>query len=319
MNALFPWTPAASPLAGKVDVLLGALTALTGGVAVTIIALIIVFCLRYRHNTKADRTRAPADQRHRATRRIELAWTIIPLLLFLGVFVWAADLYYQQHAPPPDAQQVFIVAKQWMWKVQHADGRREIDQLHVPRGYPIKLVMTSQDVIHSFFVPAFRTKQDVLPGRYTTLWFTAERAGRFHLFCTEYCGTDHSRMTGDIVVMEPEEYTRWLASGPAQQTLAARGEQLFRTLGCSGCHGASATVHAPPLESLYGRPVALASGGTVIADELYIRDSILIPTKDVAAGYSPIMPSFAGQVSEEQILELIAYIESLRDSQGSPP
>lgn len=317
MNALFPWTPAASPLAGKVDILLLALTALTGTVALIVVILICVFCLRYRHNTKVDRSRAPPDQRRRTNRRIEMAWTLIPLLLFLGVFVWAADLYYEQHAAPAAAQQVFIVAKQWMWKVQHADGRREIDEVHVPRGYPVKLVMTSQDVIHSFFVPAFRTKQDVLPGRYTTLWFTAERAGRFHLFCTEYCGTDHARMKGDIVVMEPEDYARWLASGHAQQTLAARGENLFRTLGCSGCHGTSATVHAPPLDSLYGRPVALASGGTVIADELYIRDSILTPTKDIAAGYSPIMPSFAGQVSEEQILALIAYIESLQE--GSRP
>lgn len=318
MSALLPWTPAASTLAGKIDVLFFALTALTGLVALGVVTLICIFALKYRHDRQVDRTRGPPERRARTGRRLELAWTLVPLFLFLGVFVWAADLYFQQHAAPANAQQVFIVAKQWMWKAQHADGRREIDELHVPRGYPVKLVMTSQDVIHSFFVPAFRAKQDVLPGRYTTLWFTADRAGRFHLFCTEYCGTDHSRMTGEIIVMEPEEYREWLSSGRTPLTLAARGESLFRTLGCGGCHGVSATVRAPSLAGLYGRPVALQSGGTAIANELYIRDSILEPTKDIAAGYAPIMPSFAGQISEEQILELIAYIESLQQTQESP-
>jgi cytochrome c oxidase subunit 2 len=319
MNVFLPWSHAATRLAAEVDVLFFALTALTGAVALGVAVLIVLFAVRYRHDRVVDRHRAPPERLARVHRRLEITWTLLPLLLFLGVFVWAADLYFDQHTAPRNAQQVFVVAKQWMWKVQHEDGRREINQLHVARGYPVKLVMTSQDVIHSFFVPAFRAKQDVLPGRYTTLWFTAERAGRFHLFCTEYCGTDHSRMTGEIVVLEPPEYERWLDSVAAPRTLAARGESLFRTLGCSGCHGASATVRAPPLEHLFGREVALASGGVAIADEVYIRDSVLLPAKDITAGYSPIMPSFAGRVTEEQILALIAYIESLGDEQGGPP
>jgi cytochrome c oxidase subunit 2 len=287
-------------------------------VAGIVIVLMCVFCIRYRHDRRIHRRSQTGGQVQRSNRRIELAWTITPLLLFLAFFVWAADIYYDEHAPPPDAQQVFVVAKQWMWKVQHADGRQEIDELHVPRGYPVKLVMTSQDVIHSFFVPAFRAKQDVLPGRYTKLWFTAERAGRFHLFCTEYCGTDHSRMTGDIVVLEPQDFERWLASGTTPQTLAEQGASLFRSLGCSGCHSPSSTVHAPPLEGLFGRTVSLANGGTTLADETYIRDSILLPSRDITAGYPAVMPSFEGRVSEEQILALIAYIESLADVREVP-
>jgi cytochrome c oxidase subunit II len=319
VSALFPWSSAATPLGEKVDTLLISLTVLCGVVAGTIIILICVFCIRYRHNRRVDRQARSAAQIQRTSRHIELAWTITPLLLFLAFFVWAADLYYQQHAAPPGAQQVYVVAKQWMWKVQHADGRQEIDELHVPRGYPVELVMTSQDVIHSFFVPTFRAKQDVLPGRYTKLWFTAERAGHFHLFCTEYCGTDHSRMTGDLIVLEPQEFERWLATGTMPQSLAARGAALFRSLGCSGCHSPSSTVHAPLLDGLFGHSVSLASGATRLADETYLRDSILLPSRDITAGYPAVMPSFQGRVSEEQILALIAYIESLRDSTGAPP
>jgi cytochrome c oxidase subunit 2 len=210
---------------------------------------------------------------------------------------------------------VFVVAKQWMWRLQHPDGRREINELHVARGRAVKLIMTSEDVIHSFFVPAFRVKQDVLPGRYTTLWFTATKDGEFHLFCAEYCGTDHARMGGRIVVLEPAEYARWLNAATPARSMAERGAQLFRQLGCSGCHAAAATVAAPKLEGLYGKPVPLEGGGTVIADERYLRDSILLPRKEVVAGYAPIMPSFAGAVSEDQLLDLIAYIKSLANQE----
>jgi len=213
---------------------------------------------------------------------------------------------------------VFVVAKQWMWTLQHPSGQREINELHVARGQPVRLVMTSQDVIHSFFVPAFRLKQDVLPGRYTEMWFTPTRTGRFHLFCAEYCGTDHARMGGDIVVMEPADFERWLDAHGGTPDMAARGEALFRQYGCSGCHGANATIHAPDLAGLFGKPVPLADGTTVIADERYLRDSILLPRKEIAAGYEPIMPSFAGQIGEPDILDLIAYIRRLSGSMERP-
>jgi cytochrome c oxidase subunit 2 len=211
-----------------------------------------------------------------------------------------------------------VLAKQWMWKLEHENGRREIDELHVPLGQPVELIMTSQDVIHSFFVPAFRTKQDVLPGRYTSLWFTATNTGRFHLFCAEYCGTDPAHMGGDVIVMEPAQFQRWLTAHAATQSMAARGEDLFRHLGCSGCHGENASVHAPNLAGVYGRPVPLSDGTTVDADERYIRDSILLPRKEVAAGYAPIMPSFTGQIGEDDILDLIAYIKSLASTKERP-
>jgi cytochrome c oxidase subunit 2 len=199
-----------------------------------------------------------------------------------------------------------------MWTAQHPQGPREIGELHVAVGQPVRLVMTSQDAIHSFFAPAFRVKQDVLPGRYTEAWFTPTRAGRYHLFCAEYCGTDHARMGGQIVVLAPSAFADWLAARATSSDMAARGEALFRAHGCSGCHGASATIHAPDLAGLYGRPVPLANGTTVIADERYLRDSILLPQREVAAGYAPVMPSFTGRISDEEVFDLIAYIRSLR-------
>jgi cytochrome c oxidase subunit 2 len=202
-----------------------------------------------------------------------------------------------------------------MWKLEHAGGRREIDELHVPAGRPVKLVMTSQDVIHDFFMPVFRIKQDVLPGRYTTLWFEATKPGDYQLFCSQYCGTDHSRMVGRVVVMEPAAFERWLASGNSTGSMAAQGAAHFREYGCSGCHGASASVHAPKLEGLFGRPVQLADGSTVIADDRYIHDSVLLPRKEITAGYAPIMPSFQGQITEDALLEIIEYVKSLKTAQ----
>ena len=217
---------------------------------------------------------------------------------------------------PADALPVYVVGKQWMWKLQHRNGRREIDELHVPLGQPVRLVMTSQDVIHSFFVPAFRLKQDVVPGRYTSLWFTATRLGEFHLFCSEYCGTDHAAMLGRVVVMEPAAFARWLAAGPRVPGLAQQGFALFREHGCSGCHAAGSTVHAPSLDGLLGSHVHLQDGRTIVADENYVRDSILAPDKDIVAGFAPLMPSFAGQLSEEQIEALIAYLRSTGETGG---
>src|SRR5262245_4682820 len=205
-----------------------------------------------------------------------------------------------------------------MWKFQHPEGRREINELHVPAGYPVKLILTSQDVIHSFYVPAFRIKMDAVPGQYHVAWFQATQVGSFHLFCAEYCGTSHAGMGGRVVVMKPPEYEQWLRTGTVEEPLAAGGARLFQRLGCSGCHGANSVVHAPRLEGLYGKPVPLQSGQVVIADEHYIRDSILVPQKDVAAGYAPIMPSFQGQISEEELMQIIAYIRSLGNDTVEP-
>ncbi|HEY1328648.1 MAG TPA: cytochrome c oxidase subunit II [Casimicrobiaceae bacterium] len=315
---LLPLPPSASTMAPRVDALFYAVTGTTVAVAIAVFVALVYFGIRYRAGSPVPRHEDIAAAQRRARIRVELAWTLIPLFLFLCAFAWAARLYVERAAPPPGALTVDVVAKQWMWKFQHAGGRREIDELHVPRGQPVKLTMTSQDVIHSFFVPAFRVKQDVLPGRYTELWFTATKPGRYHLFCAEYCGTDHARMgSGDLVVMDPADFQRWLAESSAPDA-ASRGASLFRALGCSGCHGANAAVHAPDLAGVYGKPVPLSDGSTVIADERYLHDSILLPRKEIAAGYAPIMPSFTGRVSEDDVFDLIAYIRSLAQSSARP-
>lgn len=294
----------ASTLGTKVDVLFLTMLGITGVVAVAVATLIVVFTIRYRHGSNADRSHLPTHPRW-----IEITWTAVPLAIFLALFFWSSAVFTQFHQPPDNALRIHVLAKQWMWKLEHANGRREIDELHVPLGEPVELIMTSQDVIHSFFVPAFRVKQDVLPGRYTNLWFTATRAGRFDLECAEYCGTEHARMHGAIIVMRPVEFANWLASGTTQPGLASRGFDLYRRVGCSGCHEPTSTVHAPDLKGLFGNPVHLADGSTVMADENYIRDSILQPQKQVVAGFDPVMPSFQGQLDEEDLIALIAFIK----------
>ena len=297
---------AASTQASRTDSIFLAMVLLCGAVAITLCVLVVFFAVRYRRGNDVDRTPP------RELRAIEIAWTVTPLLIFFGVFGWAARDFITLADPPAGALRVTVVAKQWMWKLQQRNGRREINELHVPQGEPVVLTMTSEDVIHSFFVPAFRLKQDVLPGRYTRLWFTATQLGEFPLFCSEYCGSEHSRMIGRVVVMTPADYGRWLASGPAQPSTAQYGFALFRQLGCSGCHDARSTIHAPLLEGVYGRTVHLQDGRSVVADANYLRDSILVPAKDVVAGFAPVMPSYAGQVSEEDIQALIAYLQSTR-------
>ena len=313
MSGFERFTAPASAAAGHTDALLLALTLVSAVVVGGIGLTIVVFAVRWRAGSKA-----PAGPVPERSAVLEALWIGIPLLVFLAIFVWAAALYRQLRTPPADALTIDVVAKQWMWKIQHPEGQREINELHVPVDRPIELVMTSQDVIHSFFVPAFRIKQDVLPGRYTTLSFTPIRTGRYQLFCAEFCGTSHSQMLGTVIVMSPSEYSGWLAANPGEGSLAAQGARLFRQFGCSGCHGASSTVHAPKLEGLYGRPVSLANGTQVTADARYIRDSILLPASQITAGYTPIMPSFQGQVDEADILKLVAYIRSLAAG-GNPP
>jgi cytochrome c oxidase subunit 2 len=295
--------------ASRLDSLALCLLLLTGAVALVLFALMIGFSIRYRAGSKADRTHVP-------TRGlpVEIAWTVIPLLLFLGIYAWGAIDYVRLYQAPDNAMPVFVVAKQWMWEAEHRNGRREIGQLHLPLGRPVRIVLTSQDVIHSFFVPDFRVKQDVVPGRYTSIVFTPSRTGEYRLYCAEYCGTEHALMLGRIVVMQPAAFAQWLDAGPHQPGMAARGFELYRRYGCSGCHDPGSNVHAPDLTGLLGRRVHLADGRELTADEPYIRDSILVPTKDVVAGYAPIMPPFAGQIGEEDILAIIEYIrESAHD------
>jgi cytochrome c oxidase subunit 2 len=223
-------------------------------------------------------------------------------------------LFFRVYEPPGDALEVSVVAKQWMWHLQHSEGRSEINELHIPLGRPVKLTMTSQDVIHSFFVPAFRVKQDVLPGRYTTLWFEPMLAGRYHLYCAEYCGTHHSSMGGWVSVLEPADFERWLSGGAVGASMATEGERLFVQHHCAGCHSGSQIVHAPRLEGVFGRPVPIQDGRDVrfvTADHTYIRDSILRPKAQVVAGYEPLMPSYQDQISEQDLLKIIAYIKSI--------
>ena len=273
---------------------------------VVVFVPLIYFAIRYRRGSLADRSN-PIN----GSNTLETGWTLLPTLIGLGLFGWGAVLYFKQQTPPANALEVEVVGKQWMWKFQHPEGAREINDLHIPIGRPVVLKMTSQDVIHDVFIPAFRVKQDVLPGKYTTEWFTPNRLGVYPLFCAEYCGTLHAQMGGRVFVMEPAEYERWLASGGPRTTLAAEGELRYRELGCSGCHDQQGAVRAPPLTRLYGRKVALQSGEIVPADEKYIRDSILLPANQITAGYENLMPSYQGRLSEEEIMEIIAYLKSM--------
>jgi len=298
---------AASDIGARVDVLFYAMLALTGLVALGVFVVMLVFAIRYRAGSAADRSNPPAK-----SRWLELGWTFTPLAIFVGIFFWAAAVYGGFYRGDPGAATIYVVGKQWMWKIEHANGRREIDELHLPLGQPVRLVLSTEDVIHSFFVPAFRIKQDAVPGRYTSIRFTPTREGEYWLHCAEYCGTDHARMGGRVVVMAPSAFAQWLERGNTNASLAAQGYELFRRLGCSGCHAAGSTVHAPELAGIYGRTVHLANGGAVTADEAYLRDSILLPKRDVVAGYEPIMPSFQGQVDEGQLAALISYLKENR-------
>lgn len=315
MIVAMSWLPErASNLAGSVDLMFFTLLAVCGLMAGGLCVVVLFFCVRYRAGSGA----AHALHQGSATG-LEITWTSITAAVFLGIFAWGAHGFEQMVAPPADATEIHVVAKQWMWKLQHPDGRREINELHTVVGRPVKLIMTSEDVIHSFYVPAFRTKQDVLPDRYTTEWFTPTKTGTYHLFCAEYCGMDHSRMGGWIHVLEPAAYSQWLAEGNAGESLEAKGAGLFTARGCAGCHSPGSKVRAPLLNGLFGRPVALADGAVVIADEQYLHDSILLPNKQVAAGYEPLMPAYKGQLGEEEIMQLIAYLKSLHDEPGGAP
>jgi cytochrome c oxidase subunit 2 len=292
----------------QVDYLFIGLLVISGAILLLVGLLLLVFCTRYRRGSHARRGALPGFLK----RDVEIGWTAGTLFLALFLFWWASSTMLRASAPPAGALEIHVVAKQWMWKTRHPNGAREINSLHVPRGEAVRLVMTAQDVIHSFFVPAFRVKQDVLPGRFTEMWFRATENGEYRLFCAEFCGTDHARMTGTVTVMDPEDYARWAAAQPQEEDLPGEGAVLFTALGCSGCHASASAVHAPSLAGVYGRLVHLADGRTIRADEAYLRDSILQPRRDVVAGYEPIMPSFEGVVDEGELQRLVAYLQSLR-------
>jgi cytochrome c oxidase subunit II len=306
----FPlWPEQASTIARNVDALYIFLLIVTGMMTLLIFACLIYFAARYRY-----RPGVRAEQIE-GSHALEITWSTIPLLIFMVIFAWGAVVYFKARTPPDDAAEIYVVAKQWMWKLEHAEGQREINELHVPVGRDVKMIMTSQDVIHSFFIPAFRIKQDVLPGRYTVTWFRATKPGTYHLFCAEYCGTQHSGMVGSIVVMEPAQYEAWV-NGGSTGPLSVTGEKIFAELGCSTCHRNDTQGRGPNLQGVFGKPVQLEDGRTVTADENYVRECILDPGAKRVKGFQPIMPTFQGLVSEEQVNALVAYIKSISPAKG---
>jgi cytochrome c oxidase subunit II len=298
--------PAASSIAHSVDNLHFALTGLTLFFTALIFGCIFVFMIKYRRRSDDE-----VPQQIVLNLPLEIAWTVIPTLICAGIFIWAAALYIRNARPPASSTEIFVIGKQWMWHLQHPEGPREIDELHVPVGVPIKLTMTSQDVIHGFFIPAFRIKRDVVPGLYTSVWFRATQIGTYHLFCTQYCGADHSHMIGTVYVMEPTDYAAWLAGNQNNESMAHRGERLFIQLGCEACHAPNNTGRGPSLAGIYGKPEGLRDGSTRVVDDALIRQAIVNPNSVQLANYPPIMPTFQGQVDEEQVLDLIAYVKSL--------
>jgi len=301
----FPlWPEQASAMARNVDALYIFLLIVTGMMTLLIFVCLFYFAARFRH-----RPGVRAEQIEGSTP-LEITWSTIPFLVFMVIFAWGAVVYFKERTPPADSAEVYVVAKQWMWKLEHAEGQREINELHVPVGRDVKLIMTSQDVIHSFYIPAFRIKQDVLPGRYTVEWFRATKPGVYHLFCAEYCGTQHSGMVGDIVVQEPAQYEAWM-NGGSSGPLSATGEKVFAELGCATCHRNDAQGRGPNLQGVFGKPVQLEDGRTVTADENYLRECILDPGAKRVKGFQPIMPTFQGLVTEEQVNALVAYIKSI--------
>lgn len=306
--------PQATSAAAEVDYLILALSLTSCAVLVLVYGLMWLYMIKYRAGSRLDRGTPPQK-----TWRVEIAWTTATLAIFFGLFLWGADLYVRLFQPPANALHVYVVGKQWMWKIEHEGGQREINALHLPIGRPIQLVMTSEDVIHDFSVPAFRVKHDVLPGRYETLWFTVDKPGVYRLFCTQFCGAGHASMTGEIVAMTGREFEKWLGDNRGLASMAAAGRGLYASYGCGQCHGGDGgratqiggASPAPALERLYGSSVALREGGFVTADDRYLRESIVAPSRWRVAGYPPLMPSFEGQIAEDNLLEIIAYIKSL--------
>jgi cytochrome c oxidase subunit 2 len=292
-------------MARDIDVLFFATLGMTVFFSTLIAFLILYFMIRYRRRSP----RQVGKETHGNTMLLEASWIIVPLVLTLTIFTWGARIYFAAARPPADAKQFYVVGKQWMWKIEHPGGKREINELHVPRGQAVKLKMTSEDVIHSFFIPAMRVKADVIPGSYTTLWFKADTVGVYHLFCSQYCGSQHSAMVGRVTVMDPTDYERWIGNAASGVSSVPSGEEIFIAKACNTCHRSDTAARAPMLAGLFGKSVLLSDGRTVVVDEAYIRESIVNPTAKVVSGFQPIMPTFRGQLSEEEIIQLIRYIQ----------
>ncbi|HEX6178283.1 MAG TPA: cytochrome c oxidase subunit II [Thermoanaerobaculia bacterium] len=310
MRSDFPLFPdQASSAAASVDTLYIFLVLLTGGVSVLIWVAVFYFAIKYRRrpdNELAEEIEPPAA--------LEMTWIVLPTIIFIGIFAWGAWLYFHMQRPPDDALDIYATGRQWMWKFQHPSGQREINSLHVPVNRPVRITMASEDVVHSLWFPSFRVKRDVLPSRYSMLWFQATKTGRFHIFCAEYCGTEHSGMIGTVTVMEPTAYQQWLAGG-TEGSLAQQGEIAFQKFACNTCHTGDSTARGPVLAGVAGSSVMLSDGRVVTADDNYIRESILNPQAKVKQGFQPIMPTFQGQTSEEDLIKLLAYIKSLAPPQ----
>jgi cytochrome c oxidase subunit 2 len=302
----FPlWPERASTMAGQVDGLFIALCIITGTVSVLVWAVIFFFAIKYRRRPENE-----LAQDYEPPAILEVGWIVVPTIIFIGIFLWGAWLFFQEQRVPANALDIYVTGRQWMWKFQHPGGQREINTLHVPVGRAVRLTMASEDVIHSLFFPVFRVKMDVLPNRYRTMWFQATKTGRFHIFCAEYCGTNHSAMIGWVEVMDDPSYQRWMAGG-VEGSMASQGEGLFQKYACNTCHTNDASGRGPVLAGLFGKTVVLNDGRTVVADENYIRESILNPQAKIVQGFGPIMPTFQGQVNEEDLLKLLAYVRSL--------
>ena len=307
---LFP--EAASSFATEVDALYLFIVAVSAFFAVAVSIAVVWFAFRYRRK-HADEIGAHIE----GSLPLELAWSIIPTLIAMVMFVWGAKLYYEMRRPPAESLQVYAVGKQWMWKFQHQGGQREINELHVPVGRPVKVLVTSEDVLHDLYFPSFRTKIDAIPGRYMPMWFTATKPGRYHIFCAEYCGTKHSGMIGTVIVMEPTQYQEWLAGGGTEGTMAERGSKLFNDLACNTCHLDNGQGRGPSLKDLVGKAVEMADGSTAVVDEAYLRESILNSQARVVKGFQPLMPTFQGLISEEGLAALIEHIKSLSPQSAS--
>jgi cytochrome c oxidase subunit 2 len=310
-SSFFPILHQASTIASQVDAITVGLLLFCGFIVTLVFGLLVIFGIKYRKGSSCSRVIEAKGE-----NTLEWSWTLATFLIFMGFFIWGSVPYLRMHVEPSGSTEIMVVAKQWMWKFQHSNGLRELNDLHIPVGKPFTLVMTSEDVIHSFFVPDFRIKQDVLPGRYTRLWFEASEPGTYHLFCTQYCGTMHSSMMGKVIVMEASDYDKWLQNGynhtnGEQQSMSTIGRRLFTRYGCISCHGINPGVQAPALAGIFGKPVGLSDGTQVMVDENYIRESILNPGAKIVQGYQNVMPSFKSILSEDDTLNLIAYIKSM--------
>ena len=301
---LFP--EQASTMAPAVDNLYFFILGVTAFFALLVVILVVYFAIKYRDDTGL-KVGAPIT----GSIPLEIGWSLVPFFVAMAIFVWATVVFFQIVRPPDQALEIYATGKRWMWRFQHLDGHREINQLHVPVGRPVKVTFTSEDVLHDLYVPAFRVKADAIPGRYSSIWFTPTKTGEYHLFCAEYCGTRHSGMIGKVYVMEPDDYQQWLAGGGLTGSLSARGEQLFQQLACNTCHLGDGTGRGPALAGVFGAPVKLENGQSVLADESYLRESILTPQMKIVAGYQPLMPTFQGLVNEEGLMSLIEYVKSL--------